>query len=345
MGLESYKLSRKYSHSNPRKEMLREKQLQVKALYDLAADREDDTLLNGKPFMLSPRIFDLKQVDTFHYQITIETIHEKDDFYPGDYLEYNGEIWICFNSHSFHKLYRKGAFRKCNWMLYYQTDEGEVKRLPCVDLNATQYNSGEYTSYQKYTLGSTQHMLYVQCNSDTVKFNDPMRFWLDRNLENPTMYKVTQNDNTTYNYRGSYGLCAITVIQNEWNTEKDKLITFEDGAQAWICDYRDSQNGTAKPGDMNPYDLTATISGPQSLKNGFPRKYTAMFKDTHGTALPDIEFEWKVVSDFDVRQIVSGSTIELFVSDESCVGGSFLLQISYQNTILSEILIQVIEAF
>ena len=33
MGLESYKLSRKYSHSNPRKEMLREKQLQVKALY------------------------------------------------------------------------------------------------------------------------------------------------------------------------------------------------------------------------------------------------------------------------------------------------------------------------
>lgn len=345
MGLESYELGRKYGCSNPRKEMLREKRLQVEALYRLAADREDNTLLNGKPFMMSPRIFDLKQVDTFHYQITVETIHEKDAFYPGDYLEYNGEMWICFNSHSFHNLYRRGAFRRCNWVLYYQTDQGEIKRLPCVDLNSTQYNSGEYTSYQKYTLGSTQHMLYVQCNSDTVKFNDPMRFWLDRNLENPTMYKVTQNDNTTYNYRGSYGLCAITVIQNEWNTERDKLITFEDGTQAWICDYRNIKNETEKPDNTNPYNVTAMISGPSSLKNGFARKYTVVFKDKQGTILPDVEFEWRVISDFDVKQTVNDNIIELFVSNENCIGSSFLLQILYQKVVLEEILIQVIDAF
>lgn len=346
MSLESYKLSRKYNSSNPRKEMLREKRLQVESLYHLAADREDDTLLNGKPFKKSPRIFNLKQVDTFHYQVTVETICEEDAFYPGDYMEYNGEMWICFNSHSFHGLYRKGAFRKCNWVIYYQADDGKVKGIPCVDLNATQYNSGEYTSYQKYTLGSTQHMLYVQCNEDTVKFDDPRRFWLDRNLARPTMYKVTQNDNTTYDYKGSYGLCAITVAQNEWNPEKDKLYTFEDGTQAWVCDYWDPTLGESDPGVVSPDDLIAKIAGPTLLKNGFERKYSVEFCNKQGEILSDIPYAWSIDSDFAVSQTVNeDSTITLMVNDESCIGSSFLLQVKYQDTVICSLPIQVIEPF
>lgn len=346
MSLESYKIGRRYSYSNPRKEMLREKRLQVESLYDIAADREDNTLLNGKAFVKSPRIFELKQVDTFHYQITVETICEEDKFFPGDYLEYDNAVWLCLNSHSFHGLYHRGAFRKCNWYLYYQNDMGEVKRVPCVDLNATQYNSGEYTSYQKYTLGSTQHMVYVQCNEDTVRFDDPIRFWLDRNLERPTMYKVSQNDNTSYDYKGSYGLCAITLAQNEWNVEKDKLITYEDGTQAWVCDYWDPNVGISKPEEVTPSDLTVKIIGPSLLKNGFDRKYSVEFYDKNEESLSSLDFEWKVESDFNVHKTLEDDNqISLLVDDEKHIGESFLLQVVYQSETVCTLPIQVIEPF
>ena len=78
MSLDSYKLTRQYSYSNPRKEMLREKKIQVNNLYEFAMDREDDTLLNGNTFIKSPRIFDRKFVDTVHHKITVETILEDD---------------------------------------------------------------------------------------------------------------------------------------------------------------------------------------------------------------------------------------------------------------------------
>ena len=104
MSLESYKLSRQYVYSNPRKEMLREKEIQVHSLYELAIDRENDTLLNGNVFTNSPRIFDRKFVDTVHHKITVETIHEDDWIECGDYLEYDGMVWLCLNSYSFHKI-------------------------------------------------------------------------------------------------------------------------------------------------------------------------------------------------------------------------------------------------
>ena len=344
MSLKSYKLSREHSFSNPRKEMRREKRLQVEYLYDLAADREDDTTLNGQPFKMSPRIFGLKQVDTFHYQITVETICEEDQFYPGDYMEYDGATWLCLNSHNFHGLYRKGAFRKCNWKLYYQNEAGEIKSIYVVDLNSTQYNSGEYTSYTKFTLGSTQHMLIMQKNEETVKFNDPQKFWLDSNLERPTMYKVSQNDNTPYNYEG-YGLCTITVSQNEWNKEADKLITLDDGSQVWICDYWDPTSGISKPGTATPENVIATITGPSTLKNGFDRKYSVSFADQAGGVIDDLQFEWNVISDFQIQQKTDGKSITLLVDDVNCIGKSFTLQIIHQDEVISELQIQVVDAF
>lgn len=344
MSLESYKLGRQYSQANPRKEMLREKRMQVEYLYHLAADREDDTLLNGKPFKMSPRIFGLKQVDTFHYQVSVETICEEDKFYVGDYMQYDGATWLCYNAHNFHGLYRKGAFRKCNWLLYFQDRDGNIKSLPCVDLNSTQYNSGEYTSYQKYTLGSTQHMLFIQRNEDTVRFNDPQKFWLDSNIERPTMYKVTQNDNTPYNYEGP-GLCVITVTQNEWNVQRDKLFIFDDGTKAWICNYWDPVAGTSKPGADSPTDIFATITGPSTLKNGYDRKYTVKLQSSNGDILTDVPFTWEVDADFEISQTADGNTITLLVDNENCIGNSFVLKVKYQTATLCELEIQVVDAF
>ena len=199
MSLDSYKLTREYSYSNPRKEMLREKKQQVHSLYDFAMDREDDTLLNGNPFIKSPRIFDRKFVDNVHHKITVETILDEDFIECGDYLEYDGMVWLCLNSYSFHKLYCRATFMSCDWKIYWINANGELKSQYVIDQNSTQYNSGE-SGNSTMTLGAAQHMLKMQCNDDTILLDSPQKFAIDKNIKKPTCYKVTQNDNTSYNY-------------------------------------------------------------------------------------------------------------------------------------------------
>ena len=295
MSLDSYKLTRKYSYSDPRKEMLREKKQQVHSLYDFAMDREDDTFLNGNPFIKSPRIFDRKFVDNVHHKITVETILDEDFIECGDYLEYDGMVWLCLNSYSFHKLYCRATFMSCDWKIYWINANGELKSQYVIDQNSTQYNSGE-SGNSTMTLGAAQHMLKMQCNDDTILLDSPQKFAIDKNIKKPTCYKVTQNDNTSYNY--GKGLCCITVSETQLNQETDKLITLEDGTQVWVCDYIETSTPTP-PQPSNPNetaDLSAeiTFKGTQELKiGGNTKTLTGYFIDKDGNTTSDIG-KWEV---------------------------------------------------
>lgn len=345
MAFESYKLYTS-NNSSIRHQMKKEKLKQVNFLYDHASDREDNVTINGKEFVKSPRIFDLKQVDTYHYKITVETIDKEDVFSTGDYIEYDGMTWLCVNAHNFHDLYCKGTFYSCNWLLYYQNSVGDIKSIWCVDFNSTQYNSGKFSN-GKITLGSAQHMLFIRKTEDTIMFDDPLRLWLDWNVKKPTMYKVSQNDNTTYGY--GKGLCCITVMEDQRSDEKDKLITLEDGTQAWICNYH-SPTTPSEP--ITPLDETAIFSaviiGNKSLKLGFPRTYSVSFADKNGNSIEvaDSDFKWNIVSDFEVGNTINGKTIELYVDDENYLGSSFLLQIlDVNDAVISNVEIDVIDGF
>lgn len=342
MSLDSYKLTRKYSYSDPRKEMLREKEIQVHSLYELAMDREDDTLLNGNVFTKSPRIFDRKFVDTVHHKITVETIHEDDWIECGDYLEYDGMVWLCLNSYSFHKLYCRATFMSCDWQIYWMNDKGEIKNQYVIDQNSTQYNSGEFGN-STMTLGTSQHMLKMQCNEETVVFDSPQRFAIDRNIKKPTCYKVTQNDTSSYNY--GKGLCCVTVSETQFNPEKDKYITLPNGQEVWICDYIPASTSPSTPLPPSfPSDettiLNAIIIGSKNIKVGFSRTFTATLSDNNDNVFEwdDTLYGWNVVSDFGIEQTVTKNKIKLFVDDENFIGNSFLLQVIKLNdgTIIGE---------
>lgn len=350
MSLDSYKLTRQYSYSNPRQEMLREKKMQVHSLYELAMDREDDTLLNGNNFVKSPRIFDRKFVDTVHHKITVETIHEDDWIECGDYLEYDGMVWLCLNSYSFHKLYCRATFMSCDWQIYWINDKGEIKNQYVIDQNSTQYNSGEFGN-STMTLGTSQHMLKMQCNEETVMFDSPQRFAIDRNIKKPTCYKVTQNDTSSYNY--GKGLCCVTVSETQFNPDTDKHITLPNNQKVWICDYIPVSTLPSTPlPPSSPSDETTisfTISGNKNLKLGIPRTYTTTITDENDNVIEwsNALYHWNVISDFEIKETLNENKIELLVSDEDSLGYSFLLQILKldDNSVMSELEITVTEAF
>lgn len=342
MAYESYKISLPSSDS-VRNRMLNQKERQIRFLYDQAMDREEDTLLNGNPFTESPRIFDRKFIDTFHHKITVETILDKDWIECGDYLEYEGMVWLCLNSYSFHKLYCRATFMSCDWKIYWINENGELKSQYVIDQNSTQYNSGE-TSNSTMTLGSAQHMLKMQCNDDTIILDSPMRFAIDKNIKKPTCYKVTQNDNTAYNY--GKGLCCVTVTETPLNTESDKLITLDDGTQVWICDYVEVTPLPPTPPEPNETtDLRCVISGNTNLKNGYRRSYTVTFSNKEGNSVEwqKVNYQWNVVSDFDVKQTMSENEITVSVNDENLIGGSFFVQILVNTTVLAGIKVNIVE--
>lgn len=337
MHLSSYKLTREYTSSNPRAELLRQKKNQIDELYNFAADREDNVFLNEKPFTKSPRIFDHRFIDTFHHKIVVETILDSDWIECGDYLEYDNMIWLCLNSFSFHKLYCRATFMSCDWKIYWINDKGELKSQYVIDQNSTQYNSGE-TNSLIMTLGSAQHMLRVQCNEDTILLDSPMRFAIDKNIKNPTCYKVTQNDNTAYNY--GKGICCITVTEDAFNKDNDKLIRLDDNTKVWICDYMHHDN---YPLPDNNLDLSAQILGNNQLKVGIPRKYSVTFTDKLGNNInwDKINFSWKIISDFDVQLDTDNNNARLLIKDDSHIGESFLLQICVDNHCIEKIQISI----
>lgn len=342
MAYESYKISLP-SSTSVRNRMLNQKERQIRFLYDQAMDREEDTLLNGNPFTESPRIFDRKFVDTIHHKVTVETIIDKDWIECGDYLEYEGMVWLCLNSYSFHKLYCRATFMSCDWKIYWINENGELKRQYVIDQNSTQYNSGE-TGNSTMTLGSAQHMLKMQCNDNTILLDSPMRFAIDKNIKKPTCYKVTQNDNSAYNY--GKRLCCVTVTETPLNTESDKLITLDDGSQVWICDYVEVTPLPPTPPEPDETtDLRCVILGNTNLKNGYHRTYTVVFSDKDGNSVDweDVNYQWNVISDFNMGQTVHENKIDLFLENEDLIESSFLLQIIIENSIAAATKITVTE--
>ena len=173
--------------------------------------------------------------------------------------------------------------------------------------------------------GSAQHMLKMQCNEDTILLDSPLRFAIDKNTQNPTCYKVTQNDNSSYNY--GKGLCCVTVTEDKLDKNKDKFIKLNDGNFVWICDYMITTPSSPSLSNTTK-DLSAKILGNCNLKIGVFRTYS-------------VNFSWNVISHFDVDINKHDNWIKLLVNNDSLIGESFLLQIYVDSECIEEIKISI----
>lgn len=265
--------------------------------------------------------------------------HNNDKIEVGDYIydEEENTYWICTESFHVDNIHYEGKFTQCNWYLRWQRPDGTILEYPCLDLNSTQYNSGE-SGNSTLKLGSAQHMEKVQANSDTISLASPQRFYVSR--DNSIPYVITQNDTTASNY--GKGICNITVTQDVRREDKDR-------PDLGICDYIDPSS-PLPPTPSEPdetTDLTATISGKKELIVGYNRTYTVLLtnKEKDEIDWDDTLYTWNVISDFTVKQRIIGNKISLMVIDDNCIGSSFLLQcrLISDNSIIAEIEITIVD--
>ena len=265
----------------------------------------------------------------------------------GDYVEWADSMWLVLNADSDDEVYTDGNLRQCQHRIYWQKSDGTIVSRYAYTENASSYSNGE-TGNNIITLESNQFMVYLPYDEETAELDNGKRVHMSRSNAKCKPYELTRPDDITYGF-GEKGVLNIIFTQTQYNQENDKLITLEDGTQAWICDYIDTPptppSEPTTPDETE--DLSATISGTSNLRIGVTRTYTATLSDKDGNAVQwdDTKYGWNVASDFDVKQTVTENKISLTVEDEDFIDLSFLLQIIKldDNAVIGEIEITVID--
>ena len=269
----------------------------------------------------------------------------------GDYIEWSGRTWLVYEADSDDEIYVDGRLYECNYLLRWQDERGEIVDKWAYIQNASAYNNGEQKD-ENITLATNQFMVWTPLDKDTVKLRNGKRMFIDNYEVDSSCYELTRPDTVSMKF-GRKGCTYYIFTQTETNPKTDRLVRLEDGNEVWIADYKDNhhKHHPLPPSPNETANLLGRIKGDKKLKVGFtqtyPRTYIVEFVDNRDQIVDwgKVSFSWKVESDFEVHQTVNGNEIELCVTDENCIGGSFLLSVIYNNAVLTEKRISVIEGF
>lgn len=299
---------------------------------------------NGEPFEL----LIIKDTDNNTFKKKIKS-RPSDKFNLGDYIEWNNQIWLVTLVDTDDKTYHSGYMYLCTVPLRWQNSEGKIIERYVYAEDFTKYSNG-VTGNNTITIGDNQYGLTLPVDDETKKLKRDMRFPMDfDDSELPDIYKLTNrkvklSDNQ---YFGRGGTMIVTMSFDAFNPNDDKKVTLEDGQEVWICNYNNSHTPLPPtPSEPNETtDLKCVISGNTNLKNRYRRSYTVTFTDSDENAVDwkNVDYKWKVVSVFDVKQTIVDNKITVSVNDENLIGGSFFIQTLIGETVLSEIEVCIIE--
>lgn len=303
-----------------------------------------DILLNGTPTQLMI----IKDTDNNTFKKKIKSVHGN-KFNLGDYVEWNNQKWLITLIDADERTWNRGYMYLCTVPLRWQNSEGKIIERYVYAEDFTKYSNG-VTGNNTITIGDNQYGLTLPVDSETKKLKRDMRFPLDfDDSEQPDIYKLTNrkvklSDNQ---YFGRGGTMIVTMSFDAFNPNDDKKVTMDNGQEVWICNYNNSHTPLPPPPQPpdETTDLRCVILGNTNLKNGYMRTYTVTFSDKDGNAVDwrEVNYQWDVKSDFDIKQTISDNKISVSVNDENLIGGSFFVQIVIGEIVLSEIKVNIVE--
>jgi len=240
------------------------------------------------------------------------------------------EYWLCVESYDVSGIHNEGKLGKCMSFLKWQDSNGAIQSTPVIITSASKYNNGEIGS-EAIKLGSDQLMIFAQLNDSTVKLDRGMKFFIDENRQNPSVYELTRIDTALYAYMGK-GFVSIIVTECTYTPTDEEL-------KLGVCDYHqtDRDNGTGE-GDKDTV-FTASISGNPVLNVGYPRTFRILSDDE------GLDFKWNIASDFDISMELEGRKIRLSTDNRSLNGKTFLLQAVSNGNIIAQKKINISEGF
>ena len=231
----------------------------------------------------------------------------------GDYVEWADSMWLVLNADSDDEVYTDGTLRQCQHCIYWQKSDGTIVSRYAYTENASAYNNGEAGNHT-ITLQSNQFMVYLPYDEETAELDNGKRVHMSRSNSKCKPYELTRPDDVTYGF-GKKGVLNIIFTQTQYNQGNDKLITLEDGTQAWICDYIDSSSTPQPSKPSNPdetadlWDMKINCPNLEIKPTGYPKTLTAILYNTKtGETIPDIVYEWNIQSD--ISEFISYTVVD-----------------------------------
>lgn len=303
----------------------------------------------------------------YFWELGLKSYEEKDPlmvrFYERDFSEANGwtvkfqtlfdspvsigdviydsksdEYLICTESFNIDDIHWQGKLALCNWILKWQSKDGDILEYPCNDTNSTQYNSGEQSN-KLFTIGSSQHILELPYDENTVALKTPQRFFLDKDTEHPTSFMVTQNDTTSYNY-GKRGLVRVTVVESPHNPNTDRM-------DLGVCDYVDKDTIVTDNANESFISKSVISYSTSVIKSGgSSQTFVGEFFDDDGKRIADIVPYWKIICDFQNALQVEelDNRLVIGIDDDDYVDEEFKIVLSDEDGNYSSSLIVKVES-
>ena len=294
----------------------------------------EDVLLNGKPFQLMI----IKDTDGNTYKKKIKSLHDK-KFNLGDYVEWNGQVWLITLLDSDEKTWNRGYMYQCTILLRWQNKNGKIVERYGYSEDFTKYSKG-VTGNETITLGDYQYGITLPVDDETKIMKINNRFPIDIDgVEPPDVYELTNRkillaDNRSF---GRGGILTWTLSFSEFNHETDKKITLENGTQVWICDYIPPST-TLPPSDETTDLWNMKIDCPniEIKPTGYPKTIIATLYNTNtGETIPDIVYDWEIQSDISefLSYTINDNVLKLSLSKEySDFGDEIFVTCSSKHT-------------
>lgn len=295
----------------------------------------ETVLING----VTKDLMIIKDTDGNTFKKKIKSRHDE-KFNLGDYVFWNNQHWLITLLDPDEKTWNRGYMYLCTVLLRWQNVNGEIVERWGYSEDFTKYSSGIAGNNTLQT-GDNQYGLTIPIDSETKKLKRDLRFPIDLDdAAEPDIYKISNRkvnlNNNLYFQRG--GTMNLTLSYDSFNKTTDRVIKKDDGSQVWICDYH---SPTTPPSP----DILSILGG-TTLKCGRAKTWTVKFTDGEGNEIANSDFNWNIISNFDIKQTITNNKIQIKVDNDSLIGESFLLQvINPVNEVLKEIKIMIIEEF
>lgn len=256
----------------------------------------------------------------------------------GMYILFENCYWLISGYPGTNGIYEKAVMVLCQYKLRWQNTLGEIIERWCNSISASKYDIGE-NGNNTIRLSSSTFSILVPDDKETLEL-DGKRVFIDKHLTNPTkVFKITRNDDILSDYGKDHG-CVLGFI-----ADKTEYNSITDNQLLRICDYKEP---TLSPPPLLPddetTDLTAIISGGDTLRCGRAKSWTVSFKDKSGNIVEHNSFYWNVISNFTISQTVSDHKIQIKTDDETLIGESFILQV-IAGEVMADCKITITEGF
>ena len=223
-------------------------------------------------------------------------------FSCGDYVKYKNATYLIIDVDVDDEVYTTGRIELCNWILKFQSPTGTILSYPCIDDSSLTTGLDEN---KIITTLSGIHRIKLPFDDNTKLIGVDRRFFLDK--AGTTTYKVTNVNNTTYNY-GDKGLIELTLKQDSaYNPLTDKN---------GVCNYFEPTTDPKPP--VEGYSVTVSTTGDLIAGSSIFRTFTPILKDNTGTvveftSIPTWTFDYGGMSQTDFTTTYDGNLCKIKV--------------------------------